>query len=284
MPGSHWSTNPLFARDGQTGEIYYAATDQLGTATALIKASGQIVWKADKTAFGKTTTTAENNNAGNPVQFNLRFPGQYEDTETGLHYNWHRYYDAEIGRYTNEDPIGLSGGHNVFQYAYANGVNNFDPDGRLGLVGGIIGAAIGGAANAAGAYFSGASGAEIARAAASGALVGLMMGATGGAAGSIGNWIGGGALGGGLTGGLTSLFNGGSFGEAAAAAMWGSAVGAVGGAFGFRGAVANGRGVLRKGGSVDEAIRRGDLAGEQGAALFGIGFDAATRAITNDGC
>ena len=158
VPGSHWSTNPLFARDGETNEIYYAATDQLGTATALIKSSGQVVWKAEKTAFGKTTTTAENNNAGNPVQFNLRFPGQYEDTETGLHYNWMRYYDAEIGRYTNEDPIGLAGGLNPYRYALNNPQRFFDPTGEIipaipGLyvrciLSCMAGAAIGGALDA----------------------------------------------------------------------------------------------------------------------------------------
>ena len=131
VPGSHWSTNPLFARDGETNEIYYAATDQLGTATALIKSSGQVVWKAEKTAFGKTTTTAENNAAGNPVQFNLRFPGQYEDQETGLHYNWMRYYDAEIGRYVKRDPIGLQGGVNVYEYARSAVTKFIDPSGLL---------------------------------------------------------------------------------------------------------------------------------------------------------
>ncbi|WP_284358229.1 RHS repeat-associated core domain-containing protein, partial [Pseudomonas syringae] len=51
------------------------------------------------------------------VEQNLRFQGQYFDVETGLHYNTFRYYDPEIGRFTTQDPIGLLGGFNLYQYA-----------------------------------------------------------------------------------------------------------------------------------------------------------------------
>ncbi|MDN7981859.1 RHS repeat-associated core domain-containing protein [Burkholderia multivorans] len=47
----------------------------------------------------------------------LRFQGQQEDEETGLHYNRHRYYDPSSGRFVSKDPIGLDGGINVYQYA-----------------------------------------------------------------------------------------------------------------------------------------------------------------------
>ncbi|WP_258953908.1 RHS repeat-associated core domain-containing protein, partial [Yersinia similis] len=46
----------------------------------------------------------------------LRYPGQYSDDETGLHYNTFRYYDPEIGRFSTQDPIGLAGGINLYQY------------------------------------------------------------------------------------------------------------------------------------------------------------------------
>ncbi len=59
----------------------------------------------------------------------LRYAGQYADEETGLHYNTFRYYDAEVGRFTTQDPIGLAGGINLYAYA-PNPLTWIDP---LGL-------------------------------------------------------------------------------------------------------------------------------------------------------
>ena len=63
------------------------------------------------------------------MQNNLRFPGQYYNAETGLHYNWNRYYDPETGRYLSPDPIGLDGGLNLYAYVENDPVNWSDPEG-----------------------------------------------------------------------------------------------------------------------------------------------------------
>ncbi|BBK14982.1 hypothetical protein OIPHN330_58510 (plasmid) [Citrobacter freundii] len=88
-------------------------------------ASGQVVWKADYNPFGKASITTQG------PTFNLRFPGQYYDAETGLHYNWRRYYDPATGRYITSDPIGLAGGINTYAYALSNPIGNADPTGEF---------------------------------------------------------------------------------------------------------------------------------------------------------
>jgi RHS repeat-associated protein len=76
--------------------------------------SGEIVWSAKYNAYGKVTRIAFG--GGEQLEQPLRFQGQYFDAESGLHYNRHRYYDPDVGRYLTPDPIKLAGGLNSYQY------------------------------------------------------------------------------------------------------------------------------------------------------------------------
>ncbi|MGH9892313.1 MAG: RHS domain-containing protein, partial [bacterium] len=89
--------------------LYFIHTDHLGTPQILTDETQQVVWAADYRPFGEATLTKDN------VTFNLRFPGQYYDSESGLHYNYYRDYGPSVGRYIiQSDPIGLGGGLNTY--------------------------------------------------------------------------------------------------------------------------------------------------------------------------
>jgi RHS repeat-associated protein len=129
-PDSTWTTDPLFCHSHESGnpEYYFYHNDHLGTPMKMTNASGVVVWSATYDAFGKATV-----DVGATVANNLRFPGQYWDEETGLHYNFHRYYDSNMGRYASEDPIGLSGGdNNLFVYVWNKPIRGYDPWGLFG--------------------------------------------------------------------------------------------------------------------------------------------------------
>jgi RHS repeat-associated protein len=103
--------------------VYYFHNDHLGTPQVLTDDSQTIAWKAVYTPFGEAVASVQT------IDSPFRFPGQYYDQETGLHYNYFRYYNPQIGRYITPDPIGLEGGINLFAYV-DNPINVIDP---LGL-------------------------------------------------------------------------------------------------------------------------------------------------------
>lgn len=108
---------------GNTARIYYIVTDAQNTPRRLIDSGTQAVaWSWDSTAFGLGAPTGTET-------FNLRFPGQYFDAATGQFYNHNRYYNPELGRYMEADPIGLEGGLNPYAYAGSDPINKIDSTG-----------------------------------------------------------------------------------------------------------------------------------------------------------
>jgi len=125
--------------------------------------TGQIVWRWDRDPYGNGKPN-ENPSGLGTFTYNLRFPGQYYDKETELHYNYFRDYNPKTGRYVQTDPIGLAGGENVYAYVGGNPLRYTDPNGLnpvagaeagfwggtfvcgpvCGVVGGVVGA-VGGA-------------------------------------------------------------------------------------------------------------------------------------------
>lgn len=108
----------------QDDQIYHYHLDHLGTPRELSNAQGRIVWKPRYRTYGNLAVKEIDE-----IENNLRFQGQYCDEETGLHYNNFRYYNPDTGQFISQDPIGLLGGLNNYQYV-PNPVGWIDP---LGL-------------------------------------------------------------------------------------------------------------------------------------------------------
>jgi len=120
----------------QQVQVYYIQTDHLNAPRIILNNANIPVWRWDHAdAFGTTLPNEDPDGDGNTFEYNLRFPGQYYDQETGLYYNYFRDYDPGTGRYIQSDPIGLKGGLNTYAYTYNNPVNLIDPDGRIPIVG-----------------------------------------------------------------------------------------------------------------------------------------------------
>ena len=96
-------------------ELVYYQLDHLGTPIAAHNTKGEAVWTAEYEAWGRIRN--ETVSDGLKANIPFRFQGQYYDEESGLHYNRFRYYAPEIGRFVSQDPIGLRGGTNLFEYA-----------------------------------------------------------------------------------------------------------------------------------------------------------------------
>lgn len=117
----------------QGSEVLFIHADHLGTPRAVTAAGQTVVWQWQSDPFGGTLPDQDPDADGVHFELNLRFPGQYFDQETGLHYNYFRDYDPATGRYVQSDPIGLRGGLNIFAYALSNPNKYIDPQGLTSL-------------------------------------------------------------------------------------------------------------------------------------------------------
>lgn len=111
--------------------VYHFHTDIAGTPLELTDDVGGLAWVGRYSAWGKVGEGQEYVSLDSTKQ-PLRFAGQYADTSTGLFYNTFRYYDPDVGRYLTQDPIGIAGGTNLYQYT-RNATGWIDPFGWASL-------------------------------------------------------------------------------------------------------------------------------------------------------
>jgi len=109
------------------GKLYPVVTDQAGTPQELFDTQGDCVWQAEYSLWGRASVRSSRSEPSD-TDCNLRFQGQWEDQESGLHYNLNRYYDPEVGQYLSSDPIALEGGVRSYGYVH-NPLSWIDPTG-----------------------------------------------------------------------------------------------------------------------------------------------------------
>ncbi|HAH9890081.1 TPA: type VI secretion system tip protein VgrG [Escherichia coli] len=109
-------------------KVHFYHCDHRGLPLALISEEGNTVWSAEYDEWGNLLNEENPHHLHQPY----RLPGQQHDEESGLYYNRHRYYDPLQGRYITQDPIGLEGGWNLYNYPL-NPIIRMDPLGLYNL-------------------------------------------------------------------------------------------------------------------------------------------------------
>ena len=133
-----WTTE-----DGESRQqTHYFHCDQIGIPREMTDKDGNLLWFGNYTGWGRLKgETKVTDSADQP----FRLQNQYADRETGLHYNFFRYYEPDAGRFVNQDPIRLMGGENLYRFAPNTG-SWIDPSGNLPILIGIaLGAFLGAA-------------------------------------------------------------------------------------------------------------------------------------------
>ena len=152
VPGAKGSIDPVFVKIGTA--YYFYHNDTVKKPVKITDMAGAVVWSAVYDEYGRASVDDDST-----IVSNFRLPGQYFDEESGLHYNYARYYDPDTGRYLETDPIGMgnrpdAGEHltgkscsnsfsdvdiNYYLYADANPINKIDPFGTFSFSGGVKG-------------------------------------------------------------------------------------------------------------------------------------------------
>jgi len=125
---SRWH-NSILHKDSENSTdciTYYYHTDQIGMPKELTNEDGRLCWLGSYTGWGKLKSEQK---LVEGIHQPFRLQNQYADEETGLHYNFFRYYDPNVGRFTQLDPIGLAGGENLYRFE-ASMQNAVDPLGE----------------------------------------------------------------------------------------------------------------------------------------------------------
>ncbi|WBK01283.1 RHS repeat-associated core domain-containing protein [Methylocystis parvus] len=112
--------------DTATPTMYSVHTDHLGRPARMVAQNWASVWDVIYSPFGAVSAIFDST-----TKLDMRFPGQWFQMESGLAYNWHRHYDASLGRYVQPDPIGYVGGRSLYGYVGQNPLAHVDPDGQI---------------------------------------------------------------------------------------------------------------------------------------------------------
>ena len=125
----HLDDRPVAVIDGEgaSERVAFLHLDHRGAPVLATDRSGERIWQAAHAPFGRVTDIRSSEG----FTLALRLPGQHEDGATGLHYNDHRWYDPDAGRYLSPDPLGLRGGPNPYAYAGNDPLTRIDPTGLL---------------------------------------------------------------------------------------------------------------------------------------------------------
>ena len=118
-----WLGDALVGEVSAAGVVTYVQTGPLGQPLAAMDAAGAVAWRGELAPFGELVTST-----GTPVP-KLRFVGQWTEPGSGLHQNWHRTYDATLGRYLEADPLGIAAGQSLYGYVGQDPLNRSDASG-----------------------------------------------------------------------------------------------------------------------------------------------------------